>query len=72
MGKKKKLKRERQNQNLETAAELAAGNISGEKAESLTRYGEFVPSFFSWVTPDEQRNIAEKLANPGEEQNYKG
>ena len=37
-----------------------------ELAEDATLYGEFVSSFDAWVTPDQQRQIAEKLAHPGE------
>jgi len=35
--------------------------------EDATKYGEFIPSFFAWKTPDEQKDIAEKLANITEE-----
>ncbi|MBR3133447.1 MAG: hypothetical protein IKG42_05220 [Clostridia bacterium] len=31
--------------------------------EDATEYGEFVPSFDHWVTPDEQKKIAKKLEN---------
>ena len=31
--------------------------------EDATEYGEFVPSFDHLVTPDEQKKIADKLAN---------
>lgn len=33
------------------------------KKEDATKYGEFIPSFFAWKTPDEQKEIADQLAN---------
>ena len=40
-------------------------NMNYEVGEDATKYGEFVPSFDAWVTPDRQRKIARKLENPG-------
>ena len=37
--------------------------------EDATKYGEFISSFFAWKTLDEQKDIAEKLANITEEEN---
>ncbi len=34
-----------------------------EKGEDATKYGEFVSSFFTWITPKIQRNRAEELQN---------
>ena len=34
-----------------------------EKGEDATKYGEFVSSFFTWITPKEQKNRAEELEN---------
>lgn len=31
--------------------------------EDTTKYGEFISSFFSWKTLDEQKEIAKKLEN---------
>lgn len=31
--------------------------------EDKTKNGEFVPSFFEWITLDEQKKRAEELAN---------
>ena len=34
-----------------------------EIGEDATKYGEFVSSYFSWVTPKQQRDIVDKLEN---------
>ena len=31
--------------------------------EDATKYGEFISSFFAWKTLDEQKDIAEQLAD---------
>lgn len=31
--------------------------------EETTKYGEFISSYFAWKTLDEQKNIANKLAD---------
>ena len=31
--------------------------------EDTTKYGEFVSSFFTWLTPQDQKNRAEELNN---------
>ena len=31
--------------------------------EDATKYGEFISSYFAWKTLDEQKDIAEKLAD---------
>ena len=36
-------------------------NISDERIEDNTMYGEFIPSFDQWMTPDRQRKIARHL-----------
>ena len=33
------------------------------KDEDTTKYGEFISSYFAWKTLDEQKDIADKLAN---------
>ena len=38
-------------------------NKNKEIGEDATQYGEFVSSFFSWVTPKEQKEIVKKLEN---------
>ena len=35
--------------------------------EDATKYGEFISSFFAWKTLDEQKDIADNLANITEE-----
>ena len=39
--------------------------INGDKRneEDSTKYGEFVPSFFNWMTLDEQKERANELKN---------
>ena len=32
-----------------------------EKIEDVTKYGEFISSYFSWLTPEKQRKIVKKL-----------
>ena len=34
-----------------------------ENGEDVTKYGEFVSSFFTWLTPNGQKNRAEELEN---------
>jgi hypothetical protein len=36
-------------------------NITDERIEDNTMYGEFIPSFDQWMTPDRQKNIAKHL-----------
>ena len=36
--------------------------------EDATKYGEFISSFFAWKTLDEQKDIAEQLANITEDE----
>lgn len=36
-------------------------NISDERIEDNTMYGEFIPSFDQWMTPDRQRKLARHL-----------
>lgn len=37
-----------------------------ETAEDVTYYGEFVPSFDVWITPEKQKEMADYLENLGE------
>lgn len=42
-------------------------NIKDERIEDGTMYGEFIPSFDQWMTPDRQRKNArhlEKVTDP--------
>jgi len=34
-----------------------------EYGEDATKYGEFVSSYFGWISPEEQKKKAEKLEN---------
>ena len=34
-----------------------------EKAEDTTKYGEFISSYFGWVSQEQQKEIVEKLEN---------
>lgn len=36
-------------------------NISDERIEDVTMYGEFISSFDQWTTADRQKNIARHL-----------
>ena len=36
--------------------------------EDATKYGEFISSYFAWKTLEEQKEIAEKLADITEEE----
>ena len=42
-------------------------NIIGDNMKRYSRYknntGEFIPSFYKWKTPEEQKRIANRLAN---------
>lgn len=38
-------------------------NIAMELTEDTTQYGEFVPSFHVWLTPEKQKETAERLAH---------
>ena len=33
------------------------------KIDDKTKYGEFVPSYFAWLTLERQKNIADKLSD---------
>ncbi len=34
-----------------------------KEKEDITKYGEFISSFFSWITLDKQKENAEKMEN---------
>jgi hypothetical protein len=42
-------------------------NIKDERIEDNTLYGEFIPSFDQWMTPDRQRKVARHLEEVTEE-----
>ncbi len=33
------------------------------RGEDVTKYGEFISSYFAWVSPEQQKNTVEKLEN---------
>ena len=39
-----------------------------KEKEDATKYGEFVSSYFAWKTLEEQKEIANKLANITDEE----
>lgn len=39
--------------------------------EDTTKYGEFVSSYFEWITPDEQRQKAKELEQLGKKDKNK-
>lgn len=39
------------------------GSEKYEIGEDATQYGEFITSYFAWVTPEKQKNKVEKLEN---------
>ena len=34
-----------------------------EKKKNVTKYGEFIPSYYAWIGLDEQKEIVELLEN---------
>lgn len=34
-----------------------------EKRKGVTKYGEFIPTYYTWVGLDEQKQIVERLEN---------
>lgn len=42
------------------------------KKEHTTKYGEMIPTNFEWLGIEEQKRIAKKLANIGNETKNKG
>ena len=43
--------------------------IKYEGDEDLTKYGEFISSYFAWVSLPEQKNIVNKLENITKDKN---
>ena len=42
-----------------------------ETGEDATKYGEFVSSFFGWITPKHQKERAEELEKLGKQKSWK-
>lgn len=40
-------------------------NIKGNNGEDVTTSGEMIPSYFAWLTLDEQKKRAKELQNIG-------
>ena len=38
-------------------------NYESENVEDITKYGEFVSSYFAWLTPEKQKKRAEEIDN---------
>lgn len=36
---------------------------TNKEKEDTTKYGEFISSYFAWKTPEQQKKIANKLAD---------
>lgn len=49
----------RQGQTIKMKEEI--GNL--EEMEDVTKYGEFVSSYFAWLTPDKQKKKANEIEN---------
>ena len=37
--------------------------IENEEVEDTTKYGEFISSYFAWLTPEKQKNKAKEMNN---------
>ena len=42
-------------------------DINNNNSEDRTKYGEFVSSYFGWITPKQQKERAEKLEKIGKQ-----
>ena len=53
----------KQRESIEDNTPYRTNNIEENKknADDSTKYGEFVPSFFNWMTLDQQKNRANEL-----------
>lgn len=38
-------------------------HIKNEEEENVTKYGEFISSYFAWLNLDKQKKKADKLSN---------
>ena len=41
--------------------EINEEELDRERAEDTTKYGEFISTYFAWVSPKEQRKNVERL-----------
>lgn len=71
--KKEKIKKERSiktEKNITEETKKARQKFGTEVGEDATKYGEFVCSYFAWVTPDTQKKNVEKLEKITEKQKF--
>lgn len=62
--KEKKLKQTKENEarkNITKGLKKIDQKFEAETGEDATKYGEFVCSYFAWVTPEEQKKTVEKM-----------
>ena len=67
--KKKKNFKSQSKNNKEEINHINNFTSSKEKGEDATQYGEFVSSFFGWISPEEQKEQTHKLENITKENN---
>ena len=60
---RKKEKNNKSNINKSKQINNMKEEIGSLKTEDVTKYGEFVSSYFSWLTLDGQKHRAEELEN---------
>lgn len=71
--KKKQIKKESSietEKNITEETKKARQEFGTEAGEDATKYGEFVCSYFAWVTPDAQKKNVDKLEKITEEQKF--
>ena len=57
------------NANMSKTEHIADFTSSKEIGEDATQYGEFMSSFFGWVSPEEQKEQTHKLENITKDKN---
>lgn len=56
-------KQEKINSNIEKERKEQISFANSETAEDVTMYGEFISTYFAWIPPTKQKEIAQKLQN---------
>ena len=72
---KEKNNKESQNQNketIDTPYRSKENSIDDISQEDSTKYGEFISSYFGWMTLDTQKKRASELEKMTNNNNYKG
>lgn len=64
---KKKINKEKRKENMKKAIE----DFGVEVGEDNTKYGEFVSSYFAWISLPKQKEKAEELQNMTKKQEFK-